>query len=459
MTNFIDELPFPKVESYNSTSFSRALSKDGDLGVPVPSRVLIGLNEAHRDLLDPKRGVSKATFEAGLLQQKNPDAINTLILNNLEAWNKLMNNEFCRKMASGTASLDGFRYYMIQVLFYLRNYVRGKLARYLSLSYQDWDLLKGLGADLQKDTNFAASQLQTCINLGVSGDIVETTKGATALTSYVNWQNEIMKEEDWINLHIMVVPCMLGYDQIARTLASSKSCVKNTIYYDQWISQNISPSTIANYRKFCNDNMQQILDNTVSDADKKALKDKWNQIFKTACENEYKFFEIGLNPSAAYEIVPKGEYIIRNGISGAVLDLDASKNPVTNPMAAASVTTQRWLLEWDETGKKGFTLKNKAANVFLTGSPVTGADVQFKLSTTSATAGDNARFFMTPFYSNENIDAFVPYQVYLTPAQGLVLDIVDGTSDPRTVACLSPNVLTNGKPGWRQVWYFEFMAL
>jgi thiaminase len=49
-----------------------------------------------------------------------------MIKKNLDLWMEYINNSFCNAMADGTASLDGFRYYMIVCRFghlYVSNYV------------------------------------------------------------------------------------------------------------------------------------------------------------------------------------------------------------------------------------------------------------------------------------------------------------------------------------------------
>jgi len=249
-------------------------------------------------------------------------------------------------------------------------------------------------------------------------------------------------------LHVMMLPCIIGYDHIARKLDAIVGCRKNTIYYKMWISQNISVSSVAYYRKFCNENMSRMLSDSPPFAD--ALLKKWQDLFKTACEHEINFFNTGLKPPSPYEIIPNGDYVIRSAMTATVMNLDDGGAMQITGSEMTCDERQTWLLKCD-TG--GYTLQNKASKRYAAVRIVDGRRVLQGVPD----VGD--KFYISPSYPNllrEGMANVTTFQIFPASSQNLVVDLAGGRSENDTQLLAWDNYMTtNNQGGGNQAWYFD----
>ncbi|KZT25511.1 heme oxygenase-like protein [Neolentinus lepideus HHB14362 ss-1] len=279
------------------------------------SRARIASNLVQQDLSNPSRGISHEQYNAGP-PADTLDFVQELIDANKDLWEQLVNNEFCAKMAAGTASLDGFRYYMIQDTLYLQNYVRYKLG--LFQKAQNWDDLSQAATSIKNDVDFANDQLTVCVEkLGVPKDIVLGTAMNHDMMDYTMFEDQEALTDDWFSLHVVLLPCLVGYYKIAKKLDEDTATLKNTVFYDIWISGNLDDSSAKKSRDFCNTNAAQW--------QSPIQKQKWTSLFRHACEMEIKAFHIGVQAPSPYMTIPDETYYCIVNSSGQVaVDLENS---------------------------------------------------------------------------------------------------------------------------------------
>ncbi|KAI9569804.1 hypothetical protein HD554DRAFT_2087571 [Boletus coccyginus] len=283
------------------TTMSFATSDTVTSHFNLPSRVALALGHAAVDA----RTQQQVTAFGTLVQDKVSlvDYVDKILKECAADWDSYTGNVFPQTLANDTANLNGFRHYMIQDALYLEDYYR---VRTQSVSKSgSFEEIKKLAAKLSNSLGYVTTAQADCTDkLGVPEEVVKNETRSEALKNSIALHERVFKEGDWLDMHIIFLPCILGYYTIASKLLKDPKTVRNTIYYPLWIQAMSSGSSYRDYKAFINSNINQ--DNW------KTRKAYWFKIFKEACATEKAFFGLASTNFPDYKIVDDGIYEIQS---------------------------------------------------------------------------------------------------------------------------------------------------
>ncbi|KAF9009637.1 hypothetical protein BDQ17DRAFT_1421802 [Cyathus striatus] len=289
--------------------------------------------------------------------------IYALIQEHIGIWNQLITHPFPRQLADGSASLDQFRYYMIQDILYLQGSVRDKM---MTAVQADFSMLEAVAQKLPSSIKYCHDVKDICIyDLGVPEEVIDCTEESGIVKESRNFHFSVARNDDWFALHIAMLPCILGYYEIIASIISNPKSAKNTPYYSSWVARNADVSYSKAYIKFANDNLGRF-------QTPKAIV-RWRELFEEACKLEIKFFNVGRELPSPYAIVPSGIYQIINFWNGYALESTTTNNPAQESDKQQNLSgtaaahrfvytapvkgkdSQKWILE---PTYNGYTVKN-----------------------------------------------------------------------------------------------------
>ncbi|KAF9009636.1 hypothetical protein BDQ17DRAFT_1074697 [Cyathus striatus] len=225
-----------------------------------------------------------------------------LIEAHLTSWYGLVNHRFAKKMADGTASLDQFRYYMVQDMLYLQGWVRDKMT---GAAQADFSTLETVAQKLPSSVRYCLDVNDMCVyDLGIPQEVIDNTQPSDILNTAREFHSNVARNDDWFALHVALLPCILGYYEIAINIIGDPKTERNTLYHTLWTVLNADVSYAKAYIQFVNDNLERYYT-------PEAMA-RWSKIFGDACDLEIKFFDVGRELPYPYTIVPPGCYKIIN---------------------------------------------------------------------------------------------------------------------------------------------------
>ncbi|KAG8710426.1 hypothetical protein FRC09_000143 [Ceratobasidium sp. 395] len=122
---------------------------------------------------------------------QNRDFIRALIEDNEDVWKRLVNHPFCLLMGNGSASLDGFKEYMINdIRFLLRLYSKT----------EDWSTLSTEASEIiARAFKLAKHHLDVCTkDLQIPEASILTTAPTRQLKEYIDFKHKALETESWI---------------------------------------------------------------------------------------------------------------------------------------------------------------------------------------------------------------------------------------------------------------------
>ncbi|KAG8216978.1 hypothetical protein J3R82DRAFT_7284 [Butyriboletus roseoflavus] len=243
--------------------------------ISLPSRVALALAHASVDSnIQPQLFAFGSTVKDRAVAPH--DYVQDLISECQAVWTELINHPFPQALAKGTAALNGFRHYMIQDASYLEYYYRVRMAAVSKTgSFED---IKEFAAKLSTSLQYVVDARSDCTNkLGVPANDVTQEPLSQELENSVNLYESVVKNGDWLDIHIVLLPCIL--------VSSSTIFVNKTT--------NISRDTTPLLTSWCP--IQTPL----------------------GCGTEKDFFGLGNSATLpAYNIVSNGAYKIRSYLDG-----------------------------------------------------------------------------------------------------------------------------------------------
>ncbi|KAJ7722689.1 hypothetical protein B0H16DRAFT_346998 [Mycena metata] len=230
-------------------------------------------------------------------QPQVPDAVAELLKRNQDAFNNVVNHPFPRALGEGTASLDGFRHYMIQDWLYLKTCTQLKFTALGTAAYGK----EVEGFDVRYKVEYTNKLMETCgTMLGVSKSTMEATPRSVELDASERFYRKALQDDNaWLGYYVILLPCVLTYWEIAKRLMNDPLTAKNVIYHRAWTKVNYDDSSVGKYIKFINENIAA-----------KGGVDQWNWTFNIACHLESQLFNTGLDAPTPFEIIPNGTYSI-----------------------------------------------------------------------------------------------------------------------------------------------------
>ncbi|EMD35319.1 hypothetical protein CERSUDRAFT_116124 [Gelatoporia subvermispora B] len=238
------------------------------------------------------------------------DLVNILIKNNYDAWKKILDNQFCKSMAStgipefgipehgmpeGLPTydkvLEGFKYYTVQDYKYCVQLLRYDAER-MSKTKEEKRLLE-MADRISGDLSYVQIVKQTCTDtLGIKEDVVNAVNPEAASTKYSELEFEAAETQDWIISLVALIPCFQVYYKIATDILSTKPFPDpRTPWYNHWIL----PNSDAEVKEACIDQINFFKAAQIDWENDKRLPDL-GKIFTDACNHEVEFFGFGENP-------------------------------------------------------------------------------------------------------------------------------------------------------------------
>ncbi|KAF5320675.1 hypothetical protein D9619_001990 [Psilocybe cf. subviscida] len=246
------------------------------------------------------------------IDTQKPDAVDTLIKRNKKAWDAYISHKFPPMVANGSLPLDGFRNYMIQDKLYLETYLR---VRMMSVSTaQSFQTVSDFTAKSATAVKYVQQWTEICVKeLGISHEAVENATLSPQLQASRDFYTTVARDDDWFAMHVALLPCVVGYYDLAEKILSSPNTQRNTPYHPLWTIVNADSYYIDSYRRFLNDNLERY---RTPEAEA-----RWDQLFRQACLLETAFFDNALSSPAPFNIVKDGICVIRHFGTGDVLDV------------------------------------------------------------------------------------------------------------------------------------------
>ncbi|KAF8153715.1 hypothetical protein K438DRAFT_1987423 [Mycena galopus ATCC 62051] len=254
--------------------------------------------------------------------QLQEDAVAELLKKNQDVFNEVINHPFPQALGAGTASLDGFRYYMIQDMSYLQTCARLKMnAVAASPNFADVETFEFRH---KSSLEYVTKLKETCSTLlGIPETTMKTTPRSVELDASERFYKDSLRNEDaLLGYYVVLLPCVLTYRKIAERLMNDPSTVKNVIYHPAWTVVNYDSSSVGKYTKFINENIA--ANGGIA---------RWNYIFRIACQLEAKLFNTGLQSPTPFQIIPDGTYSIHiSSVESVVLTIQNVKGFLRPPL-------------------------------------------------------------------------------------------------------------------------------
>ncbi|MCJ1450178.1 hypothetical protein MMC28_000507, partial [Mycoblastus sanguinarius] len=204
---------------------------------------------------------------------------------------QFLNNSFCTTCArsSDQDCLPLYQRYSVQDYFYLEDYVKYKAHRLLTLPVGNLPALQDEAASILSDAEYAISAGQSYVTdlHGSAADLAEGNRNIAGL-AYGNVLQNAASQEDWFNLHVLIIPCIYGWTLLAEKLLNDPLTRNDTIFYKTWIQPNTDPSYANNLTTFLDAN-DAVWENGI-DTGGGGIVGEWNTLFRTALKLEIALF-------------------------------------------------------------------------------------------------------------------------------------------------------------------------
>jgi thiaminase/transcriptional activator TenA len=151
-------------------------------------------------------------------------------------WTRYVDHTFVRVMGDGSLPESAFRTYLVQDYLFLIQFARAyALATYKSRNLADMRAAKaGLSAILDVEIDL---HVRLCARWGLSPAQIEATPEHQATVAYTRFVLDAGMSGDLLDLHVALAPCVLGYAEIARTLAPNGVEALAGHKYREWIGE------------------------------------------------------------------------------------------------------------------------------------------------------------------------------------------------------------------------------
>lgn len=156
-----------------------------------------------------------------------------------EAWGGYTWHPFVRGLSDGTLPLPAFRHYLIQDYLFLIHFARAKALAVVkgeSLAAMR-DKAKAVLAILDE----TKLHLQYCAEWGLDEAAVIATPETAETVSYTRWVLDRGLVGDILDLEVALVPCTVGYGEVALRILADPARLRDGNAYESWIAAYSSP--------------------------------------------------------------------------------------------------------------------------------------------------------------------------------------------------------------------------
>tara|TARA_B100000029_G_scaffold516032_1_gene626246 strand:- start:2578 stop:3276 length:699 start_codon:yes stop_codon:yes gene_type:complete len=203
-------------------------------------------------------------------------------------WNDYINHPFVKDIGYGTLTKESFKYYLIQDYLFLIQFGRAyALAAYKSESLEE---MRSAAAAMNTIINFEIQlHVEFCEGWGIPLDKLTKIPEDLATTAYTRFVLDCGNRGDLLDLMTALAPCVVGYAEIGRNLASIPSS-KTENPYSNWIKM-YSGNEYQEASKDATNQLDILYRNRSSSARYNSL----CSIFNQATRMEIKFWEMAWN--------------------------------------------------------------------------------------------------------------------------------------------------------------------
>lgn len=168
-------------------------------------------------------------------------------------WYEFTHHEFVEKLGDGTLEESRFKYYMIQDYLYLIHFARANaLSAYKAKNMDDIASSAAIVTHIQNEMRL---HVQECQGFGLREEQMAKEEESQACTAYTRYVLDIGQSEDWLALQIALLPCLLGYVEIAKRLKglqkSTLKLLKTPNRYMSWIENYVAEDYTRAVRTGC----------------------------------------------------------------------------------------------------------------------------------------------------------------------------------------------------------------
>lgn len=204
-------------------------------------------------------------------------------------WEAYTRHPFVLGMADGTLPERAFRYYLEQDYLFLIQFARAyALAGYKARTLDDLKRAKdGIAAIMDVELDL---HIGFCRKWGIDPSDLENLPEDPANMAYTRYVLERGMAGDLLDLHVALLPCMLGYGEIGPALAAEAEARGEDTPYADWIAMYSGPD----YLNACADERRYI-EKLAGDGLSDARFAELAQTFRDATRLEVKFWQMGLD--------------------------------------------------------------------------------------------------------------------------------------------------------------------
>ncbi len=148
-------------------------------------------------------------------------------------WERYVDHDFVRRMGDGSLPEAAFRTYLVQDYLFLIQFARAwALAAYKSRTLADIRAAQGGLAGVLRETEL---HVRFCQRWGIAPEQIEAAVEHRATVAYTRFVLDAGAAGDLLELHVALAPCVIGYAEIGRRLASDGVSVDHR--YREWIAE------------------------------------------------------------------------------------------------------------------------------------------------------------------------------------------------------------------------------
>ena len=151
-------------------------------------------------------------------------------------WQAYVDHEFVRRMGDGSLPQAAFRHYLVQDYLFLIHFARAyALAVYKGTTLEEMrSAYEGLKAILDVEMDL---HVGLCGEWGLTPADLEAAPESRATMAYTRFVLETGLRGDLLDLHVALAPCVIGYAEIGRALASKAGALDEANPYRVWIAE------------------------------------------------------------------------------------------------------------------------------------------------------------------------------------------------------------------------------
>lgn len=206
-----------------------------------------------------------------------------------EAWQSYVCHDFVRQLGNGTLPEASFKHYLIQDYLFLIQFARAyALAVYKA---EDLAVMRQFSATVHAILDLEMSlHIDFCKGWGLSEQDITAQPEARACVTYTRYVLDRGVQGDVVDLQVALMPCMVGYAEIANRLMASSDTRLEGNPYRAWIEMYAS----AEFQDVAKAEID-LLEKTAATRGGEARIESLTETFAMASRLEADFWQMGLD--------------------------------------------------------------------------------------------------------------------------------------------------------------------